>query len=80
MFPFRKKKQVEVKVSLESQIERAVSMFTSAMTQLENVKNASIANREANDVYIAKLEADNARLSSMEANIDSKLEILKKLA
>lgn len=79
--PFKKPQNPVVeKVSLESQIQKAVSMFTSALTQLKNVKNASIADREKNNSRIAKLEADNARLTGLEADIDNKLEILKKLA
>ena len=75
--PFKKSKKVVESVSLESQIEKAVSMFTTAITQLETVKSESVKDRERNNSRISRLEADNARLSGLESIIDSKLEILK---
>lgn len=76
----QKSKMIKLeKLSLEDKIEKAVSMFTSAVDQLEDVKNAAIADREKNNSRIAKLEADNTRLLGLESNINSKLEILKKL-
>ena len=61
--------------SLEQQVDNALAAFKVAFDNLTKIKGQA----DRNTAQIEKLEADNQRLDGIQANIDSKPDVLKTL-
>lgn len=72
-------KMAKVPNSLEQQVDNALAAFKVAFDNLTKIKGQAVANKDRNTAQIEKLEADNQRLDGIQANIDSKLDVLKTL-
>lgn len=68
-------KIAKVPNSLEQQVDNALAAFKVAFDNLTKIKGQA----DRNTAQIEKLEADNQRLDGIQANIDSKLDVLKTL-
>lgn len=68
------------KKTLEEKIGAATKMFKDALVSLSEVKQAAIDSQNENNAQIAILQEDNNRLTTMQASLDDKIAILKKLA
>ena len=68
-------KMAKVPNSLEQQVDNALAAFKVAFDNLTKIKGQA----DRNTAQIEKLEADNQRLDGIQANIDSKLDVLKTL-
>ena len=65
--------------SLEQQVDNALAAVKVAFDNLTKIKGQAVANKDRNTAQIEKLEADNQLLDGIQANIDSKLDVLKTL-
>lgn len=63
--------------SLEQQVDNALAAVKVAFDNLTKIKGQAVANKDRNTAQIEKLEADNQLLDGIQANIDSKLDVLK---
>lgn len=72
-------KMAKVPNSLEQQVDNALAAVKVAFDNLTKIKGQAVANKDRNTAQIEKLEADNQLLDGIQANIDSKLDVLKTL-
>lgn len=70
-------KMAKVPNSLEQQVDNALAAVKVAFDNLTKIKGQAVANKDRNTAQIEKLEADNQLLDGIQANIDSKLDVLK---
>lgn len=67
------------KKSLEERISNATQMFKDTLETLMIVRSDTVSQRKSNEDKIVNLQQDNSRLDNLSNDIDSKIEILKKL-